>query len=237
MTETPEGFQGSESDQPDELTPERANEIGLLVNSGEKFFEHFQGLLSLPEETIRDIARRVNTKDGFDRSDKTDLAILRELDLDPRTLPGTLAAAHHLFKISLADNIPTDEVLVELAEYCEKRDLEGFEERRDAIGSLIEVKKAYRTSRRREAHERGVLDNLESVTAQHDLRAVFEEDELVGLVPVTVVRFFLTNTRDEKKTVSFQMSMKDLNDLRGFIDTWIDELKKTEAFVEERHDK
>lgn len=235
MTETPERSPGAESDRSEELTPEKATEIGLLVNTGDKFFEHFQSLLSLPEGTIRDIARRVNTEKGFDRSDETGLAIVREIAADAKTFQQALAVAYNLHTESIGEKVSTDEVLTELSEYCERRGLEGFEEKRDAIGSLIEVKEADRVARRRKRHEQAVFDTLSRIGAVQDLRAVFKDDEVVELVPMTMIELVLSNPRDEDKHVSFQIKRKDLEDLRSFIDDYLDELKKVEVFVEGSH--
>lgn len=201
--------------------------IGLLEITGSDFFKDLKKLFSLSSRTITYIAERVNTQKGFNINIETSKEIIKNTKLVADKLKNIIGVAEYLYQESNKRDISINNVMNELETYCEKKGFKNYKGKLDAVRSLVEVKSEYKTSSLRLGYEAGVLDSLESVSAVHDIRAVFKDDnEISQFVPIILMRFILKNDKNEEKTLTFQMAEKELKQLYDFITEYINKFEK-----------
>ncbi len=213
------------------MTAVGTNQIGLLAET-EDFLEDLKKLLSLPPEKIRSVAEVVNTDEGLDSREETIRRIVIEKQLDSDTLIRSLRIALFLRKKSAKKTIPIDDVMSELAAYCEAKQLSDYEPSLEAARSLIEMKEAFVEFRRRSQAKQDVLYSLREVDAVQDLRSVFDKDgEVQELIPMLLMRLTMEDDEEEEKRFSFQMTKPSLKRFQEAIGEYIERLEKLEGYV------
>ncbi len=207
-----------------------ASDIGLLELTGEDFHKDIRTVLGLPPQALISLAETANTDEGLDTSEETLKKVVRTGVLSGEDAACALRIAGFLRKQADEQDVSTESVLSELASYCKKKGIEGYEAALEALRELLEPKATYKEAKNRQLYEYGVLYSLKSISAVADLRAVLDDDaEIKELVPILLVRMILEDDRDEATTFAFQVNEKQLTKLAEAVHKYEDNLARVKA--------
>lgn len=180
------------------------------VETEKDFINDFKELLSLNAKDINLILDILNTKDGFDDSDKNIKKIKKLLKLDDRKVNKIINVSKYLFNRAIDKSINAKDLIDGLKDFCKSRDIKWQKNREKALKKFFTPKKEYENHMQKELYANAVNYCLTSIACIHDIRTVFADNktEILSFVPVYQIRMILKNSSGDEKSSVFQMDVE-----------------------------
>ncbi len=191
-------------------------EIGIIELTPEIFLNDFKALLELSNEKIELLADTVNKDEDYGiEDDKTVRQLIKKIKISIEKCQSIIKICHYLHSESYENNIPINDLIIELKKFCKVKKIKEFDNKIEAIKKLLVVKDKYKKKIIRSIHARATLDSLKSVSAVHDIRSVFSEDNksIDDFFPILILRLVLVNDHDKEKYLTFQLTEKKLDNI------------------------
>jgi hypothetical protein len=205
------------------------NKLNLLGLANEAFVKDLKTALSVPPKILVRLAEKFNTPNGVrlrERDTEAVLKIWSETGLPIENFNDTADVLKHLFKRAVEKEVSVENLLAEIAEVCQKKGIEGLEERRDALRAFLTPKPEYIERRGFIPFAQAVVRNLEAISAVVDLRTVFadtDSTEIKGYVPMAIIRVvcgFDNVDAEHSQRFTFQVTEKKLAKLIKALETY-----------------
>jgi hypothetical protein len=174
--------------------------------------------MKIPPDILEELAKYINTEKGHTIEDKkVFFKIWEQAELPAEIVNNSLSVLKHLFDQIIENDISVDDALNEIKEFCDIKEIEGFEARRNSLKIFLTPDEKYKELRKFAPFQTGVVNTLYAISGVAQLRAAFKDrnsKEIVGYVPVLEAR--LTSVDQNEKEYDyfvFQAGIKGLNKL------------------------
>lgn len=213
------------------------SDLTLLDIGSEALLKDLSTALATPVEVLRSLAENLDTDRGFHIRDETRaFKSWTAAALAPAALSDTCAVLRELFNHGVKTEKTPGQLLDEIEELCSAKDIPGFNERREVLRALL-------TPSDRHLERRAVVPSTQSgfpilvgLDTSVELRAAYRSarsDELLGLVPMAILRIATKYDNDENAQVRrFAMQLTE-EDIDRLIDRL--QLSKRRLFALRRH--
>lgn len=196
------------------------SDLTLLDTGTQKLLKDLKVALATPVEVLRSFTGNLDTDRGFHFRDETrTIKSWAAAGLAPAALSDTFAVLRHLFEYAVTNKKTPDELLGEIQVLCSAKDIQGFEERREVLCALLAP-----SDRHLERHAvvpwtQSGFPILVGLDTSVELRAAYRSarsDELLGLIPMAILRVATKYDDDEKAQVcrfAMQLTEEDIDRL------------------------
>lgn len=209
-----------------------SEKLGIIAGATESFHRDFSKVLDTPVNVLEDLCSLANTPRGIIIEDaKRLLEIWEEANKSADDLQSTLSVLKHLFNLGVEKDANPEDIVKELGEYSEKFKVkESFAERAGVIRDFVTPKPDFLHREKIKPYTMAVSPTLYSMSSVIDIRAVYDErksEDLLGFVPMALVRLVTINDNDEEVQIPFhfQLSEQELESLIDNLKTTLAQLK------------
>ena len=190
----------------------------ILDFLGKEYIDNLKFLLELNDVDILYLTEKVNLEKEYGIQNYSDIIeILRNIKISTEKLISILEVAMHLHERIFEENIPLKNISKQLIEFCKKNKIKDYSKKVKAIEKLISVREGYKDKRRKIHYLITSLDYLASISGKEEFRAVYSDPrgkgELLGFIPILILKLELKNALDESSNVVFQVNEEDLEEM------------------------
>ncbi len=216
--------------------------LNLIELTNESLVKDLTTALGVDADILVRLAAKVNTRDGFLLKDSDAVEVVRiweESGLSKEKLNDALGVLRFFYKTSIEEDVPVDTVLDEIKALCDEKQISGFESRTEALRELLTPRPLFFERKQFMPVARGIERNLESISGVVEMRGVFndqESEEVVGYVPVAMIRLTCGFDMDEKEQsvrFAFQVTEEGLAKLIRSLETYRKQLSAVKKTVPE----
>ncbi len=213
-------------------------DLRLVDTVMDSFKRDLRTALDCPPELLRQLASELDTDRGFRLLEES--RVMRawsEAGLAADTLSDTFRILKHIFQFGCKHERSPDDLLAEVREVCSRHDIPGFEERQGELKLLLTPSARYLERRRALPWSRSVFPILVGIDASAELRGVFESatsEEVVGLVPLAVLRLAVRYDDDDKtqtSRIAMQLTEEDVDKIIARLEQSKARMKRLKALA------
>nr|VFJ59292.1 MAG: hypothetical protein BECKFM1743A_GA0114220_102343 [Candidatus Kentron sp. FM]VFJ67160.1 MAG: hypothetical protein BECKFM1743C_GA0114222_104464 [Candidatus Kentron sp. FM]VFK17238.1 MAG: hypothetical protein BECKFM1743B_GA0114221_104684 [Candidatus Kentron sp. FM] len=215
-----------------------SEKLGIIAGASESFHRDFAKVLETPVDVLENLCSLANTSRGIVIEDiKRLLEIWEEANKPADDLQSTLSVLKHLFDLGVENDASAEDIIKELGEYSRRFEVQGsFTERANVIRDFITPKPDFIHREKIKPYTTTVSPTLYSMSSVVDIRAVYdgrESEDLLGFIPMALVRLVTINDNDEKVEIPFhfQVTEQGLDSLIGNLKTTLAQLKAAKNSV------
>ncbi|MBT8420256.1 MAG: hypothetical protein KJO08_05260 [Gammaproteobacteria bacterium] len=215
-----------------------SEKLGIIARASESFHRDFAKVLDTPVNVLENLCALANTSRGIVIEDTKKLLEIWEGTNKPSDdLESTLSVLKHLFDLGVENDASAEDIIKELGEYSEKFEVkESFTERADVIRDFITPEPDFIHRAKIKPYTTAASPALYSMSSVVDIRAVYDggkSEDLLGFIPMALVRLITINDNDEKVEIPFhfQVTEQGLDSLIGNLKTTLAQLKAAKKGV------
>lgn len=205
--------------------------IAAELRDSRSFQRDFKQLLSLTEGQISKLAAIGESEYGFNLLEESIGDAATNLEVEDQEVGRILTVARYLYSRASTEGT-YEESAKEICDFAETLGIKDCDAKISAIRRLLTKKEAYEYSTLVTYTETSAAPVVSDVDVACDIRAVVDPktDDIVGYVPIALVSIDVEQSPSDKRTVTFQLSEKD-------VVTLLDELNKAKRLLESLRDK
>ena len=205
-------------------------EFGIKLLASKAFFEDFSKLCKLTVKQIDLFANVFKSDDGFKFGDDEVKKFLVESDVQPETYSSIASLVKYLFDNALSKDVIFDDLFEKLVEYAKEKSINLSKTKANAIQRLFKFQTDIHAKHTSKQYLYGVLPSVKSVSAVQELRTIFHSSEennkkIKELLPISLIRFILSDDQGTEKEFHFQANLETLNKLLDYFQDYKDKLE------------
>ena len=196
------------------------SDLRLLDVATDMLIEDLTTALATPVELLQSFSETLQRDQGFRfRDEAQTIKQWAAHGQQPTALVDTIAVLRQLFDHGVQSDKRVDELLGEIEELCSAKNIEGFDQRRDALAALLVPSDTYLERRIVAPWAKSGFRRLVGLDTAVELRAAYRSagsEELLGLVPMAILRVTTKYDADEdqqSRRLAMQLTEEDIDRL------------------------